>query len=387
MQKNNINFSKDYILHILMYFFFFSSRIIFTGLMSILLFDKGFSAYTISLVSSISILVSLALVPYLGHLCDKKGPEKVSIFLLLVASISGVAFACSSSLILIITFFSGVMLSINVLHPIIEKKATTTAYSYGSIRIWGTLGHAFGTQIGGICYQHISSESAYILFSFGLMITLFSMRSIAKYNTNSPDSHKNIYWGLNGMITKELIAYTAIVFCFYAALDSKNLFITPFFNSVGFSITSTSSLLFAASFFEIPLIIFGNKFINTYSRRKLVTSAIIILLCQLLCYAFFSNQVLLIIITLLSNSFTSMLFIMINLRVISELIDASKQITVLTAISSVRSISAVFGQTLGGKIIDIYSYQFFFMFLILLATLSVILAVSFMDNTPTLKGR
>lgn len=82
-----------------------------------------------------------------------------------------------------------------------------------------------------------------------------------------------------------------------------------------------------------------------------------------------------------------MLFIMINLRVISELIDASKQITVLTAISSVRSISAVFGQTLGGKIIDIYSYQFFFMFLILLATLSVILAVSFMDNTPTLKGR
>ena len=360
-----------------MYFFFFSSRIIFTGLMSILLFDKGFSAYTISLVSSISILVSLALVPYLGHLCDKKGPEKVSIFLLLVASISGGAFACSSSLILIITFFSGVMLSINVLHPIIEKKATTTAYSYGSIRIWGTLGHAFGTQIGGICYQHISSEAAYILFSFGLMITLFSMRSITKYNTNSPDSHKNIYWGLNGMITKELIAYTAIVFCFYAAL----------FNSVGFSITSTSSLLFAASFFEIPLIIFGNKFINTYSRRKLVTSAIIILLCQLLCYAFFSNQVLLIIITLLSNSFTSMLFIMINLRVISELIDASKQITVLTAISSVRSISAVFGQTLGGKIIDIYSYQFFFMFLILLATLSVILAVSFMDNTPTLKGR
>ena len=105
------------------------------------------------------------------------------------------------------------MLSINVLHPIIEKKATTTAYSYGSIRIWGTLGHAFGTQIGGICYQHISSESAYILFSFGLMITLFSMRSITKYNTNSPDSHKNIYWGLNGMITKELIAYTAIVFC------------------------------------------------------------------------------------------------------------------------------------------------------------------------------
>lgn len=386
MQGDNFKFTKEYMFHILMYFFFFSSRIIFTGLMSLLLFDKGFSAYTISLVSSISIVVSLFLVPYLGHLCDKRGANRISVFLLLVSCILGITFAYSGSLILIIICYSGVMISINVLHPIIEKKATTTSFSYGSIRIWGTLGHAFGTQAGGICYQYISSEVVYFLFGIGLLITLFSMKSITKTDTHNLISHEKVYSGFKRTMKKELIAYIGIVFCFYAALDSKNLFITPYFNSVGFSVTATSSLLFVASFFELPLVVFGNNLINKYSRSKLITIAILILICQLSCYAFSSNQLLLIISTLVSNSFTSMLFIMINLRVISELIDEPKQITVLTVISSIRSIAAVFGQTIGGKIIDIYSYNLFFVFLILLAVISGILSAVFMNHTPTLNA-
>ena len=150
-------------------------RILFSSLVSVFLLDQGYSALTVSIVSAIALIASFFVVPIIGNYTDIYGTNKVSTLLLIISSITGAAFAFSKNLLLTGLLYCIVTICINTLHPIIEKQATQTDFSYGSVRIWGTLGNAVGTQLGGILYQYISPQSVYIVFALTSIISLIGL--------------------------------------------------------------------------------------------------------------------------------------------------------------------------------------------------------------------
>ena len=367
-------FSPRYFLHISSFFLFFLLRILFSGLVSVFLLAQGYVASVVSTVSAVALVVSFLAVPLIGKLADVCGVKRISTMLLILSSIAGTVFAFSKSLLLSGVLYCLIILCLNTLHPIVERQATQTSFSYGSIRIWGTLGNAVGTQLGGIMYQYVSPQSVYILFSLVSILTCIVFSKISKNCApHSKASSTDVV--RPSRLPAVFFLYLAVVFLFYAALDSKTLYLAPFLNVSGFSVSRTSSILFLASLFEIPVVLLGGRFIDKHPCKPLVLGCSALLVCQLCVYAVSTSHILIILATLLTNSVVSMLFIMINMKVISELIDADHQVSALTITSGIRSLAAVIGQTISGYLIDRYSYRHCFILLSCLAIFALLMTV------------
>ncbi len=343
--------------------------------MSVFLLDQGYSALNVSIVSAAALITSFFAVPIIGKQMDIYGVKNARTLLLIISGISGFVFAFSKYLFLTGLLYCVVIICINTLHPIIEKQATQTDFNYGSVRIWGTLGNAVGTQLGGILYQYISPQFVYITFAFASVIT---WQAFDKESNKLKTSARNDTFIQNKQsfeLSTLFFQYLVVVFCFYAALDSKTLYLTAFLKESGFSINGASTILFFSSLFEIPIVLFSGQLIDKLSSKRLILYCLILLGVQLSIYAFITTQSIIITATLTINSVVSMLFIMINIKIINEIIDSNNQLTALTITAGVRSLAAVIGQTIGGRLIDLYSYHHFFIFLTSFILLAILLTL------------
>ena len=68
-------------------------------------------------------------------------------------------------------------------------------------------------------------------------------------------------------------------------------------------------------------------------------------------------------------------FIMINMKVIATIIDSQHQISALSIVSTFKSFSSIIFQALAGYLIDLYSYQFFYIFLFGFAVIGLVLCI------------
>ena len=90
-------------------------------------------------------------------------------------------------------------------------------------------------------------------------------------------------------------------------------------------------------------------------------------------YAYIPNVIIQMIMTFLTKSVTTMAFIMINMKVIATIIDGTHQMSALSIVSTFKSFSSIIFQAIAGYLIDLYSYQFFFGFLFICATVGLVL--------------
>ena len=113
--------------------------------------------------------------PLIGFLQDRFSRKSVSIVMLVLSSVTGLLFSLTRNYVLLILFY-GVTITLTYgANPYIERLATLCReFSYRSIRIWGTIGYAVGSQIAGYVYEHFSGGSNYI-FS----VSLLSRRRLA----------------------------------------------------------------------------------------------------------------------------------------------------------------------------------------------------------------
>ena len=92
-------------------------------------------------------------------------------------------------------------------------------------------------------------------------------------------------------------------------------------------------------------------------------------------YAYIPNVIIQMMMTFLTKSVTTMAFIMINMKVIATIIDGTHQMSALSIVSTFKSFSPIIFQANAGYLIDLYSYQFFFGFLFICATVGLVLCM------------
>ncbi len=92
-------------------------------------------------------------------------------------------------------------------------------------------------------------------------------------------------------------------------------------------------------------------------------------------YAYIPNVIIQMIMTFLTKSVTTMAFIMINMKVIATIIDGTHQMSALSIVSTFKSFSSIIFQAIADYLIDLYSYQFFYGFLFICATVGLVLCM------------
>lgn len=369
-------YKNSYLCYFLMYNFYYLSWAIFSALISIYLLDKGFKASEVSLVVSTSFLTSMIFQPVIGMFSDRYDVKKVNFVLFTLAGIGGLAFMFASSLITITIGYSFVLTLINGTNPVMEKIASSSPYQYGKIRIWGTIGYATGSWLAGMIYQLISPSAIFICFIITMIlfiIGLLGTQTPSELGQNNEEKTKTSTLFHN----YKYLYYLIIAAIFQGITNMANTYIPAMFQNDGLKVSLVSTILSFAVLCEAPLVLFSHKFMDKLTNKRLLIIAYSMITIQFLCYALNVWLPLKVIITLITKHPSGMLFIMINLKIVSTLVPKEHQITALAFVQTLRNLSSIIFQNIAGQILDISSYQILFALSLIVIVVGFVLVILF----------
>ena len=362
-------YKNSYLSYFLMYNFYYLSWAVFSALISVYLLGKGFKASEVSLVVSTSFLTSMIFQPVIGMFSDRYDVKKVNFVLFTLAGIGGLAFMFADSLITITIGYSFVLTLINGTNPVMEKIASSSPYQYGKIRIWGTIGYATGSWLAGMIYQLICFIITMILCIIGLLGT----KTPSELGQNNEEKTKTSTLFHN----YKYLYYLIIAAIFQGITNMANTYIPAMFQNDGLKVSLVSTILSFAVLCEAPLVLFSHKFMDKLTNKRLLIIAYSMITIQFLCYALNVWLPLKVIITLITKHPSGMLFIMINLKIVSTLVPKEHQITALAFVQTLRNLSSIIFQNIAGQILDISSYQILFALSLIVIVVSFVLVILF----------
>ena len=369
-------YKNSYLCYFLMYNFYYLSWAIFSALISIYLLDKGFKASEVSLVVSTSFLTSMIFQPVIGMFSDRYDVKKVNFVLFTLAGIGGLAFMFASSLITITIGYSFVLTLINGTNPVMEKIASSSPYQYGKIRIWGTIGYATGSWLAGMIYQLISPSAIFICFIITMILCIIGLlgtQTPSELGQNNEEKTKTSTLFHN----YKYLYYLIIAAIFQGITNMANTYIPAMFQNDGLAVDLVSTILSFAVLCEAPLVLFSHKFMDKLTNKRLLIIAYSMITIQFLCYALNVWLPLKVIITLITKHPSGMLFIMINLKIVSTLVPKEHQITALAFVQTLRNLSSIIFQNIAGQILDISSYQILFALSLIVIVVGFVLVILF----------
>lgn len=369
-------YKSSYLSYFLMYNFYYLSWAVFSALISVYLLDKGFRASEVSLVVSTSFFASMVFQPFIGMLSDRFDVKKVNFILFGLATLGGFAFMFASSLITITIGYSFVLTLINGTNPVMEKIASSSPYQYGKIRIWGTIGYATGSWLAGTIYQFISPEFIFICFVITMILCIIGLlgtetpqdlsqeKAVKTKTSTLLHNHKYLY-------------YLIIAAIFQGITNMANTYIPAMFQNDGLPVNLVSTILSFAVLCEAPIVLFSHRFMDKLANKKLLIIAYIMISIQFLCYAFNVWLPLQVLVTLITKHPSGMLFIMINLKIVSTLVPKEHQITALAFVQTLRNLSSIVFQNIAGQILDVSSYQILFSLSLIIIAYGFLLVLLF----------
>lgn len=369
-------YKNSYLCYFLMYNFYYLSWAIFSALISIYLLDKGFKASEVSLVVSTSFLTSMIFQPVIGMFSDRYDVKKVNFVLFTLAGIGGLAFMFASSLITITIGYSFVLTLINGTNPVMEKIASSSPYQYGKIRIWGTIGYATGSWLAGMIYQLISPSAIFICFIITMILCIIGLlgtQTPSELGQNNEEKTKTSTLFHN----YKYLYYLIIAAIFQGITNMANTYIPAMFQNDGLKVSLVSTILSFAVLCEAPLVLFSHKFMDKLTNKRLLIIAYSMITIQFLCYALNVWLPLKVIITLITKHPSGMLFIMIDLKIVSTLVPKEHQITALAFVQTLRNLSSIIFQNIAGQILDISSYQILFALSLIVIVVGFVLVILF----------
>lgn len=369
-------YKNSYLSYFLMYNFYYLSWAVFSALISVYLLGKGFKASEVSLVVSTSFLTSMIFQPVIGMFSDRYDVKKVNFVLFALAGIGGLAFMFASSLITITIGYSFVLTLINGTNPVMEKIASSSPYQYGKIRIWGTIGYATGSWLAGMIYQLISPSAIFICFIITMILCIIGLlgtQTPSELGQNNEEKTKTSTLFHN----YKYLYYLIIAAIFQGITNMANTYIPAMFQNDGLKVSLVSTILSFAVLCEAPLVLFSHKFMDKLTNKRLLIIAYSMITIQFLCYALNVWLPLKVIITLITKYPSGMLFIMINLKIVSTLVPKEHQITALAFVQTLRNLSSIIFQNIAGQILDISSYQILFALSLIVIVVGFVLVILF----------
>ena len=376
------HYKNSYLSYFLMYFFFFFCLAFFSGFISVYLMDQGYSASQVSFVVSCSYVLSVIVQPFIGKLNDQHESRYVNSLLLLIAGVSGIIFIFLKNIYLIAFVYSLVLAITNGTNPIIERMAILSRFKYGSIRVWATIGYAVATIIAGSLYKNIGPYSLYVFFAIGELLCVIGI--LGTHSILPPVEKTKEKISMTSVFKSKHIPFYLIIVClFYGITNVHHLYLPAMLKQSGLPINYVSTVIFFSTLSEVPVILLSRFYMNRFTNKQLLMSVFVLLFVQFFTFSFISSLIIQIIIVFLTKTVATMAFVMINLRIISTIVDNARQHTALSLVSACKSFSSILFQMVAGYLIDFTGYQMFYYVLFICSVVGMILVFFF--KVPTNK--
>ena len=381
MERLLAKYSNSYLSYVILFFFYDLAFALFSALISVYLIGKGYSASQVSLLISVASLANMLTQPIIGSLTERFGMRPVNMVLFGASCLAAGLFVVAPNFMIIVIAYALINLIMNGVNPVVERMATSSPYSYGSVRMWGSIGFAAGTQLTGILYDVIAPVAPYIAFIFAMLLAILGFwgtnprvpeaETANIENDGEPVSAKDL------LTNKKFLYYLVLQTIFAAVTGAAYSFCSVFLTSKGLEASSASTILSIATLLEIPLLLFSSKFMDKISNKVLLLAVFGMVVIEMVVYGLDMPLPLIIVATFIGRHPPAIINIMANMKAVNTIVDPRQQITGLALVKACQSFGTIISNNIGGNIADAAGYPAMFLFLLAMIAAGMVGVVFF----------
>lgn len=357
-------FRNSYAAYLLLYSFYFMSTSLFTTLISVYLMGKHYNASQVSTLVSVAFFLSMIAQPFFGYINERFGIVKMTT-LSLSAILGGVlGFLWAPNLFWLTVFYGIVLVCLNGTAPMMEVFATQSAYAFGKIRVWGTIGYSLGVQIAGWIYHQFSPQAVYYTVLLTIVVSIFCLSAVRMGNSEKREEKVKEPVSLRPLLNNRPYLFFIILIGLASGVGNiGHTYIQNLLMDNGLSVQTAATVVAISVVVEAPLIFFSDRFMDHWPLRVLIALPIGILCAQYTIYALPSPILLKVLITLLAKHTTGMVLIMVSLRFIAQQVNGKDLVLAMAIVQGARYLGTILLQPIAAHFIEVGGYQLMSFFL------------------------
>lgn len=344
--------------------FYYLGNALFSSMISIYMLDFGYSASQVSLAVGLSQLSLLLVNSQIGAVRERFGGSRVNIVLLCIAICCCFLFISTSHYVLMVLAFTLGSVGIGCTYAMIDRIVLQGPHSYGVIRIWGCLGYAAGLQISGLVYDYIAPQAIFICGALSILLCMVGMMNVIDRQDGQREPTGKVAKGGNycTLLSNRLFVHYALIVLLVSGPNTvSHTYSAAMLVDEGIGVSLASTVCFCAGLLEVPLVYFSKYYLNRLSNKALLLIMTSIYLIGAFLRGIPVGCGTVVLVTLLTKHLPSMLFIMVNMKVVGAIVDKSNPIMALTTIYSIQCLSNVIFINIAGVILDTFSYRTMFL--------------------------
>lgn len=357
-------FRNSYAAYLLLYSFYFMSTSLFTTLISVYLMGKHYNASQVSTLVSVAFFLSMIAQPFFGYINERFGIVKMTT-LSLSAILGGVlGFLWAPNLFWLTIFYGIVLVCLNGTAPMMEVFATQSAYAFGKIRVWGTIGYSLGVQIAGWVYHQFSPQAVYYTVLLTIVVSIFCLSAVRMGNSEKREEKVKEPVSLRPLLHNRPYLFFIILIGLASGVGNiGHTYIQNLLMDNGLSVQTAATVVAISVVVEAPLIFFSDRFMDHWPLRVLIALPMGILCAQYAIYALPSPILLKVLVTLLAKHTTGMVLIMVSLRFIAQQVNGKDLVLAMAIVQGARYLGTILLQPIAAHFIEVGGYQLMSFFL------------------------
>ncbi|MGL5050173.1 MAG: MFS transporter [Fusobacteriaceae bacterium] len=256
-------------LYFLFYFSLGSSLLFFSSFFS----EIGILGKFSGVIFSAGSLLAMVGQPFLGFLADKtKELKRIIILLMSVVAIISVFFFMYSGKTLILPAYIIYSIAILGAMPLLDSIAVNTHYSFGKIRLWGSIGFAAGAFVSGRIIEIFGVKSFLIVC---LIASIFTVLCLLKISDAKGIQHEkfNIQDALGLLKNSHYVIFIIFSILIVGAGNSHNVFFSQYFTSIGGSMALFGTVVFLLTLSEVPFMNLAANLTKKYGNTSILIFA------------------------------------------------------------------------------------------------------------------
>lgn len=374
-------FRNSYAAYLLLYSFYFMSTSLFTTLISVYLMGKHYNASQVSTLVSVAFFLSMIAQPFFGYINERFGIVKMTT-LSLSAILGGVlGFLWAPNLFWLTVFYGIVLVCLNGTAPMMEVFATQSAYAFGKIRVWGTIGYSLGVQIAGWVYHQFSPQAVYYTVLLTIVLSIFCLSAVRMGNSEKREEKVKEPVSLRPLLYNRPYLFFIILIGLASGVGNiGHTYIQNLLMDNGLSVQTAATVVAISVVVEAPLIFFSDRFMDHWPLRVLIALPMGILCAQYMIYALPSPILLKVLITLLAKHTTGMVLIMVSLRFIAQQVNGKDLVLAMAIVQGARYLGTILLQPLAAHFIEYGGYQLMSFFLA--GVVGIVFVMTFVLKMP-----
>ncbi|MBQ2817883.1 MAG: MFS transporter [Clostridia bacterium] len=366
---------------------------------TVFLQSLGINAGRIGIIDSISTVANIVAPPIWGAISDKiRSPRKCFVLCLLLNSVlmALIPFAAKIGAPLYIGIIVLLALSSVFGGPansmmeqwLIRIDNSNLGISYGSVRLWGSIGYAVLGMVYAIVLEKMDISTVYYLYIFFAAPAILLALSVPETGVNKSEKRKKLRF--KDMPFSKLLNFWIVIYIIYSAVGSipgnwKNTYFIYMMNDYGYASTSFGIFMFVSACCEVPALIVSRKFIDKFGIIKSLYLCLAVMVTELALYTF-GNSIVYVFIGQIIKGLAQGMMMVCQMQLIFRLAHKGLETTTQTLIGSIGSIVSIVVSAVGGFVLEAMSIRpFFGLIMILQAAAALVLFFGILFGTRVLK--